>query len=876
MSSYYNNIPIIQNITVDYGNIDTLDAKTVKTDNLFIDNDKSAENIITQSITLDTNKIEEIQLTSKSSYASNNDKIMSSGRINELLDDKVDTSTLNNYVLKNDTSQLTLNNSNSTITLNTLTASIIKGSNQQINFNNNLTIMKGDYRIGGSVSDNWYLRIYSNDNKGATIGVVGNTFTPKIVDFIGFVQNAIRFYFYNDATTILNLSSKSLNDEKYFEYHYGNSFIDLFTDKIKLSNLTFDNTTIVNSIISSNDTTTSNDTSIPTTQWVNNKISQIDLSNYVQKNDTSQLTLNNSNSSITAGSLRISSIKGINNNNQNIDIVNDHTTMNGTYWIGGINGYWFLSISSNTTDGALLGIKHTNGNVFKKFLSGGLNRVSFYHWDTQSNMLNIMSKTDTNNDKYFGIEYSNSFIDIKPNTLKLSNLSFDDTTIVNSIIPSTDTTTSNDTSIPTTKWVKDNIISPDLTNYVQKTDTSQLNLNNTSSTITTGTLTSTTITSTNINNSNTIQSNTFKTGRSYLKENSDNAITFYYNSPSYGTYTILSLYGNGIETTGLRLNTKWGQSNNKTMTSFTTSTETTSPSDTSIPTTKWVFDKLYPIVNVLELIFDIPFNNNLNKVYIKDDEGSIPLYYYSVIGNPRKWQFTGNAVVLRNNTFTLYKNYIQLQQGDFYTYNLSNYDFKILTTYNSNKTVEHRDYMMASGYPIEINNYNVNNFQFATPYLFIKVMPGTMGAWEFHYYNDLKFVGNRNQATYTLNPTKNTLYFLCSNLYFSTSEYKFYYDLTLFYVSANSSSSYSGYPYHSLYSLEIDYSFHYNDVFNLDISTKPPYEEETNYAYAHHLNFKNRSWYNWNEPNGVLCDREQHEANVFYDKLTPRVIDSLT
>ena len=746
MSSYYNNIPIIQNITVDYGNIDTLDAKTVKTDNLFIDNDKSAENIITQSITLDTNPIDEIQTTTNSSYAPDNNKIMSSGKINELLakkfstsniiknntstspsdtkiysslyvknmldnkiddtelnnyynktetdnllNDKVNNSTLNNYVLKNDTSKLTLNNSNSTITLNTLNASFIKGSNQSIDLTNNRTVMQGDFRIGGDKNGNWYLRVYGDPYYGTILGAVNTTITQKTLEFIGFGINRISFYFYGDKSTELCLFSKTLDNIKYFEYYYGNSFIDIFPDKIKLSNLTFDNTTIVNSIISSNDTTTSNDT-----------------------------------------------------------------------------------------------------------------------------------------------------------------------------------------SIPTTKWVKDNIISTDLSNYVQKTDTSQLNLNNTSSTITTGTLTSTTITSTNINNSNTIQSNTFKTGRSYFKENSDKAITFYYDSPSYGTYTILSLYGNGIETPGLRLGTKWAQSNNKTMSSFTTSTETTSPSDTSIPTTKWVYDKLYPIVNVLELIFDIPFNNNLNKVIIKDNEGSIPLYYYSVIGNPRKWQFTGNAVVLRNNTFTLYKNYIQLQQGDFYTYNLSNYDFKILTTYNSNKTVEHRDYMMASGYPIEINNYNVNNFQFATPYLLIKVMPGTMGKWEFHYYNDLKFVGNRNQATYTLKPTKNTLYFLCSNLNFSTSEYKFYYDLTLFYVSANSSSTYSGYPYHSLYSLEVDYSFTYDMEFNLDISTKPPYEEETNYAYAHHLKFKDRRWYNWTEPNGIVCDHERHEANVFYDKLTPRVIDSLT
>jgi len=547
MSNYYNNIPIIQNITVDYGNIDTLDAKTVKTDNLFIDNDKSAENIITQSITLDTNKIEEIQLTSKSSYASNNDKIMSSGRINELLagkfstsniiknnastspsdtkiysslyvknmldnkiddtelnnyynktetdnllDDKVDNSTLNNYynknetdnllnnkvnnstlnnyynktetdnllnnkvnnstlnnyVQKNDTSQLTLNNSNSTITLNTLTASIIKGSNQQINFNNNLTIMKGDYRIGGSVSDNWYLRIYSNDNKGATIGVVGNTFTPKVVDFIGFVQNAIRFYFYNDASTILNLSSKSLNDEKYFEYHYGNSFIDLFTDKIKLSNLTFDNTTIVNSIISSNDTTTSNDTSIPTTKWVKDNIISTDLTNYVQKNDTSQLTLNNSNSTITLNTLTGQKI--VSNH------IQSSTNANNSLFFENNNAYFTYPLQ--VTDSSKTGLKTYS------YLDGGVTGFGYLGiWRDSYYPHLSMNKTVTTMNK-----------DVKFN----GNITFDNTTNVNSIIPSTDTTTSNNTSIPTTLWTQKKF--NDLNDLLQLTNLNviQLLLNN--------------------------------------------------------------------------------------------------------------------------------------------------------------------------------------------------------------------------------------------------------------------------------------------------------------------------------------------------------------------------------------------------------------
>ena len=760
MSSYYNNIPIIQNITVDYGNIDTLDAKTVKTDNLFIDNDKSAENIITQSITLDTNKIEEIQLTSESTYASNNDKIMSSGRINELLAGKFSTS------------------------------NIIK---------NNATTSPSDTKI--------YSSLY-----------------------------------------VKNMLDNKIDDTELNNYY----------NKTETDNL------------------------------LNDKVNNSTLNNYVQKNDTSQLTLNNSNSTITLNTLTGQKI--VSNQFQSA------SNSNNSLFFESNNSYFTMPLQ--VTDSSKTGLKTYSyldgGNTGFGYL--GIWRDSYYPHLSMNKTITTMNK------------------DVKFN----GNITFDNTTNVNSIIPSTDTTTTpNDTSIPTTKWVKDNIISPDLTNYVQKTDTSQLTLNNTSSSIIAGDLTASTslttpyIKSTNEINIETDSSNTPTNNSSVYKTtkviiDGDLIVSpqypknwFFYASALnteggligsmklengvYTKYPAMELRRNEIEIkSGYTLKAPTIKLSNLTFNNTTNvnsiipSTDTTTSNNTSIPTTKWVYDKLYPIVNVLELIFDIPFNNNLNKVIIKDNEGSIPLYYYSVIGNPRKWQFTGNAVVLRNNTFTLYKNYIQLQQGDFYTYNLSNYDFKILTTYNSNKTVEHRDYMMASGYPIEINNYNVNNFQFATPYLLIKVMPGTMGAWEFHYYNDLKFVGNRNQATYTLNPTKNTLYFLCTNLYFSTSEYKFFYDLTLFYVSANTSSSYSGYPYHSLYSLEIDYSFHYNDVFNLDISTKPPYEEETNYAYAHHLNFKNRSWYNWNEPNGVLCDREQHEANVFYDKLTPRVIDSLT
>ena len=114
------------------------------------------------------------------------------------------------------------------------------------------------------------------------------------------------------------------------------------------------------------------------------------------------------------------------------------------------------------------------------------------------------------------------------------------------------------------------------------TDTRKLQLSNTQTTITAG----------NITVSDTTTSKKFKTGASWLQENNDKAITFYYKSPSYGTYTILSLYGNGIETPGLRLGTKWADPNSKTMTSFLTSTESTSPSDTSIPTSLWTQNKL--------------------------------------------------------------------------------------------------------------------------------------------------------------------------------------------------------------------------------------------------------------------------------------------
>ena len=83
MSSYYNNIPITEYINIDNANIDTLDAETIKTKNLYIDTIKTSDNIKTQKITLDNKDIEEITTSTTSPYTDDNNKITSKGYVDE-------------------------------------------------------------------------------------------------------------------------------------------------------------------------------------------------------------------------------------------------------------------------------------------------------------------------------------------------------------------------------------------------------------------------------------------------------------------------------------------------------------------------------------------------------------------------------------------------------------------------------------------------------------------------------------------------------------------------------------------------------------------------------------------------------------------------
>ena len=85
MSSYYNNIPIEEYINIEYANVDTINASTVKTQNLFIDNIKSSEKVITQNLTLDTDNIESLSKASNAPYTSDNNKITSKGYVDEAI-----------------------------------------------------------------------------------------------------------------------------------------------------------------------------------------------------------------------------------------------------------------------------------------------------------------------------------------------------------------------------------------------------------------------------------------------------------------------------------------------------------------------------------------------------------------------------------------------------------------------------------------------------------------------------------------------------------------------------------------------------------------------------------------------------------------------
>lgn len=94
MSSYYNNIPIEEYINIEYANVDTINASTVKTQNLYIDNIKSSDKVITQNLTLDTDNIESLSKASTAPYTSDNNKITSKGYVDEALSGKASTSDL--------------------------------------------------------------------------------------------------------------------------------------------------------------------------------------------------------------------------------------------------------------------------------------------------------------------------------------------------------------------------------------------------------------------------------------------------------------------------------------------------------------------------------------------------------------------------------------------------------------------------------------------------------------------------------------------------------------------------------------------------------------------------------------------------------------
>lgn len=133
--------------------------------------------------------------------------------------------------------------------------------------------MQGDYRIGGASNGDWYIRLTGDSGRGAVLGVANSTSSlPGTLNYISFAIGRTIFYYYNDDQTRLLLNSESLNNAKYFSWAYGQSRLNLFTNRIQLSNLSFDANTIINSILSSNQTTTPNDTSIPTSLWTQNKL----------------------------------------------------------------------------------------------------------------------------------------------------------------------------------------------------------------------------------------------------------------------------------------------------------------------------------------------------------------------------------------------------------------------------------------------------------------------------------------------------------------------------------------------------------------------------------------------------------------------------
>ena len=129
MSSYYNNIPIYETINVNYGNIETLDTTTLKTKNLYIDNVKSSNKIITQNLTLDTDNIESLSKSNNPSYTADNNKIPSKGYVDEAIHNIPATDLsecVKNNIDQTLTNKIIMNNSNNEITTKNLTINTSK------------------------------------------------------------------------------------------------------------------------------------------------------------------------------------------------------------------------------------------------------------------------------------------------------------------------------------------------------------------------------------------------------------------------------------------------------------------------------------------------------------------------------------------------------------------------------------------------------------------------------------------------------------------------------------------------------------------------------------------------------------------------------
>lgn len=201
-----------------------------------------------------------------------------------------------NFVTTTDSRQLTFTNDASQITAHTVSLNLlnvntaIQKNNQKMIFYSNFVLMQGDYRVGGASNGDWYIRLTGDSGRGAVIGVANSTSSmPSLLTYMSFAINRTIFYYYNDDQTRLFLNSASLNNAKYFSWVYGQSNLSLFSNRIQLSNLSFDTNTVVNSILSSSQTTTPNDTSIPTTLWVQNKLDAIPQTDAYTKTEVDNL-----------------------------------------------------------------------------------------------------------------------------------------------------------------------------------------------------------------------------------------------------------------------------------------------------------------------------------------------------------------------------------------------------------------------------------------------------------------------------------------------------------------------------------------------------------------------------------------------------------